>query len=606
MNEYYFQEEEFTKGLSPALWKKILAFARPYAKFVALLFVVMISVAVIDAAFPLMTKYAIDKLVIEKDHAFLAPFVMTYVFLVIFQSVNVFLLISVAGKIDMWMCYDIRKSAFEKIQTLSFSYFDKTPVGWIIARMTSDIERIADTFAWGFVDLIWGFTMMSAISIIMLFLNWKIALFVFVTIPALVIISLKFQRLILKSYRSVRKTNSRITGAYNEGITGAKTTKTLVRESENLEEFRFLTKKMFRASFSAALRSSLYLPLVLLISSVGTAIAVIYGGKSVTVGLITYGTLVAFISYSIRFFEPVQDLARIFSEFQNAQASAERVFSLLGVKPEIFDTQEVLLKEASTSGNSDSVEGDIRFQDVSFGYGPGSWVLENFNFHVKKGESVALVGETGSGKTTIASLVCRFYEPISGKILIDGKDYKEMSLHKLQSSIGIMLQTPHLFSGTISNNIRYGKLNAEDDEVIRAAEAVFADKFILKMDKGFESEVGEGGGFLSVGQKQLISLARAVLSDPKILILDEATSSVDTETEKLIQIGIKKLMKGRTSIVIAHRLSTITSVDRIILLDHGKITEQGSHKELIKKGGRYFKLYKNQFIHEKEIEYLGA
>ncbi|MBN2363958.1 ABC transporter ATP-binding protein [candidate division WOR-3 bacterium] len=608
MNEYSFREEEFTKVFRPELWKKVLGFSKPYSKLVFFLFVVMIFVALIDAVFPLMTKYAIDRLIIARDFTFVVKFVLLYTILVLFQSVNVFLLIALAGRIDMWMCYDIRKSAFDKLQSLSFSYFDKTPVGWLMARMTSDVERIADTFAWGFVDLIWGLTMMTAISFIMFYLNWKIALSVLVTVPVLVYISFKFQKLILKSYRSVRKINSQITGSYNEGITGAKTTKTLVRETENLAEFKGLTGKMFKASFTAALRSSMYLPVVLFISSAGTAIAVIYGGTSVTAGFITYGTLVAFISYSIRFFEPVQELARIFAEFQNAQASAERVFSLLGVEPEIKDSPQVLATQTDSMNlsSSNKIKGEVEFINVFFRYGTGYSILENFNFKVNEGESVALVGETGSGKTTIASLVCRFYEPVSGKILIDGKDYKEMSLHTLQSNIGVMLQTPHLFSGTISDNIRYGKLEAAENEIREAAHAVFADRFINKLDNGYRTEVGEGGGFLSVGQKQLISLARALLSDPKILILDEATSSVDTETEKLIQTGIKKLMHGRTSIIIAHRLSTITSVDRIVLIENGKILEQGTHGNLIKSRGRYYKLYKNQFIHEKELEYLGV
>ncbi len=602
MNEQYFKEEEFTKTFRPDLWKKVISFARPYTKFVVFLFAVMISVAVIDAIFPIMTKYAIDRLIIDKNPAFLMKFVGVFALLIILQSANVFLLIALAGKIDMWMCYDIRKAAFANLQSLSFSYFDKTPVGWIMARMTSDTERIADTFAWGFVDLIWGFTMMAAISGIMFYLNPKIAAAVLITVPLLVFVSFKFQKLILKSYRIVRKVNSRVTGSYNEGIMGAKTTKTLVRESENLSEFKHLTRKMFKASFTAALQSSIYLPIVLLLSSVGTAIAVIYGGFSVTAGLMTFGTMVAFISYSVRFFEPVQELARIFAEFQNAQASAERVMSLISVEPEIKDLPSLLLLNRS---GKVQIQGDIEFKDVSFRYGNGPWIIKNFDFKVREGESVALVGETGSGKTTIVSLICRFYEPLKGKILIDGEDYKNIPLHTLQSAVGMMLQTPHLFSGTVLENIRYGDLEATENDITAAAENVYADRFIKKLEKGYETEVGEGGGFLSLGQRQLISLARALLSDPKILILDEATSSVDTETEKLIQTGIKKLMKGRTSIVIAHRLSTITSVDRIVFLEDGAIIEQGSHRKLMREKGRYFKLYKNQFIHEKELAYLG-
>ena len=610
-----FQEQEFTKTLKFDLWKKVFSYSKPYKYYLIGLFVVMLGVAVIDAVFPLMTRTAIDSYITPKNTDGLGRFALIYFVLVAVQSINVWLLIALAGKIDMWMCYDIRKQGFHKLQSLSFSYYDRTPIGWVMARMTSDSERLGDTFAWGFVDLVWGTTMMLSISVIMMVLNWKLALIVLVTVPLLVAVSGKFQTLILRSYRKVRKTNSKITGAFNEGIMGAKTTKTLVRENKNLSEFQNLTTNMFRYSFSAAVQSSLYLPLVILIGSAGSALAVWFGGNGVIGGVLTYGTLVAFIAYTVRFFEPVQELARIFAEFQNAQASAERIFSLLDVQPEIQDSPEVKLKLKKFKQQHPEVvdphtkvfsgiKGDIEFKQVSFSYSQGEQVLDNFNLTVPAGQTVAIVGETGSGKSTIVNLICRFYEPTRGEILIDGLDYRLRSIHWLQNNIGVMMQSPHLFSGTIKENILYGKLNATDQQVIQAAKLVNADNFINSLDQGYDTEVGEGGSLLSVGQKQLISFARAILADPRIFILDEATSSVDTETEKLIQEAVNAVLKDRTSFVIAHRLSTIKTADRILVLDKGIIIEDGSHHQLIQNRGYYYRLYTNQFMEEKETQLL--
>lgn len=594
-----FTEEEYNKSFDLGLWKKVLSYTKPYRKYMYLLALVMIIVGSIDAIFPLLTKYAIDNYVVPGDTEKLLPFGILYVVIVTIQAINIWFLIALAGKIDMWVCYDIRKAGFQRLQELSFSYFDKTPVGWLMARMTSDSERLADTIAWGIVDFVWGLTMMVGISVIMLYLNWKLALIVLGVVPLLVWVSGKFQRIILKSYRQVRKTNSQITGAFNEGIMGAKTTKTLVREDANLGEFQSLTHRMFSSSVRAAIQSSLYLPIVQVIGIGGSALVIWFGGSGVILETITYGTLVAFITYTMRFFDPVRELARIFAEFQNAQASAERIFSMIETEPEIQDSPEVA--EKVKSGESwQPIEGNIDFVDVGFEYKKDEKILHNFNLKVTKGETIALVGETGSGKSTIVNLVCRFYEPTEGKILIDGTDYRERSLHWLQSNIGVVLQSPHLFSGTIESNIRYGKLDATQEEIENAAKLVSAHAFITKLENGYQTEVGEGGGLLSTGQKQLISFARAILADPKILVLDEATSSVDTETEQLIQHAIEELLKGRTSFIIAHRLSTIRNADKILVISTGEIIEHGTHEDLLEKGGYYHRLYTNQFMDEAE------
>ena len=517
-----------------------------------------------------MTKYAIDSFVRNNTLSGIWGFGVIYALLVLAQAVNIRLLAINAGKIETNVVYDIRHRGFDKLQQLSFSYYDKTPVGWIMARMTSDIQRLGDTIAWGLVDLVWGITMMTGIAAVMLVMNFKLAVISLSVVPMLAIVSLYFQQKILKAYRKVRKINSRITGAFNEGISGAITTKTLVREEENLNEFKVLTGEMFSYSVKAAIYSSIYLPIVLTLGSIGTGLALWFGGRGVILESIGYGTLVLFVSYTIQFFEPVRELARIFAEFQSAQASAERILSLIETEPEITDSEEILDQYGNVFNpkkeNWEEIKGDIIFKNVFFSYKNGEKVLEDFDLNVKSGESIALVGETGSGKSTIVNLLCRFYEPVAGEILIDGVNYKKRSQAWLQSNLGYVLQTPHLFSGTVGDNIRYGKLSASDDEITRAAKLVNAHEFIMKLEKGYDTEVGEGGSRLSTGEKQLISFARAIIANPRIFVLDEATSSVDTETEKVIQNAIQKVLQGRTSFIIAHRLSTIMSAYRILVI----------------------------------------
>jgi len=614
-----FQEQEYTGKFDLKLWKKIFHYAKPMRKYLIILCFLMIVLAVTDSIFPLMNRYVIDNYVVEDNlkgitlfNRFhidgIVAFGISYGLLVIVQALTIGFFIAIAGKVETGVVYHIRKEGFKHLQELSFSYYDTTPVGWIMARMTSDIQRLGDTIAWGIVDMVWGLALMIAIAGVMFFLNWKLALIVLSVMPILAVVSMYFQQKILKAYRQTRKINSRITGAFNEGIMGARTTKTLVREEGNLEEFVELTTSMKSSAIRAAVFSSLFQPVVLILSAVGTGLAIWYGGESVFSQTLSYGTLVAFISYSVQFFEPVREVARVFAEMQSAQASAERVLSMLDTELDIKDSEDVV-KKFGSSLNSDKskwpeIKGEIIFKDVTFAYKNGEKVLENFNLHVKAGETIALVGETGSGKSTIVNLACRFYEPTSGQILIDGIDYREMPLLWLHSNLGYVLQGPHLFSGTIKDNIRYGKLDASELEIIRAAKLVNAHEFIKKLEKGYDTEVGEGGSKLSTGEKQLISFARAVLADPKIFVLDEATSSIDTEAEQKIQDAIHKVLKGRTSFIIAHRLSTIRTADRILVIKDGKIIEEGNHYKLLQKKGYYYRLYTNQFIEEQNAKIL--
>jgi ABC-type multidrug transport system, ATPase and permease components len=603
-----FQEQEYKKNFDFNLWKKVIKHLRPFAKQFLKLAIVMVLVGIVEATFPLLTRYAIDNFIMKKTYIGIEKFALVFFLLVLFQMNNVRQLVTLAGRIDMGLCYELREKGFKRLQELTLAYFDRTPAGWIVARVMSDIQRLGDTLAWGCTDMVWGFAMMLAISIYMLILNWKLALIVMVVMPFLFVISMKFQKKILEAYRRVRKINSKITGSFNEGIMGAKTSKILNTEERNLGDFKLQTGEMYSSSVMAAVYSSIYMPIVMTLGSIGTALAIWAGGGDVVFQAVSYGTFVAFISYTVQFFEPVREFARVLAELIAAQASAERIISLLETEPEICDRADIIerfgdLFSARTE-NWPPIKGDISFRNVSFNYKEGEDVLSDFNIDIKAGETIALVGETGSGKSTIVNLACRFYEPSSGEILIDGVDYRERSQLWLQASLGYVLQTPHLFSGSIKENIRYGKLEATDEQVMEAAKLVNAHDFIMELENGYDTEAGEGGNRLSTGQKQLISLARAIIADPRIFVLDEATSSVDTETEHIIQIAIQKLLKGRTSFIIAHRLSTIRAADRILVIHEGKLTEEGNHNKLLKQKGYYYRLYTNQFMEEKEAALL--
>lgn len=602
------QEQEFTTSINISTWKKILVFLKPLKKHAIIATIAVVLIAGVDILFPFMNKIVIDDYIAKGKLEGLIWFGIIFLIVAVLQAGLIYTFIKNAGTIEVQLSYRLRKAAFEKLQSLSFSYFNKTPIGWVMARLTSDATRLSEIISWGLIDMSWGFMMMIAMLIVMLIINVKLALITLAVTPLIILISIVFRQLLLRFYRDVRKINSKITGSFNEGITGAKTSKTLVLEEKNLNEFERLTNSMRTKSIKAILVSSLYMPSVLMLGFIGTALAIYHGGNAVIMDTIQLGTLYLFIQFSTMFFDPILQLARVLAELQQAQASAERLLSLLGTEPEIIDRDDVVKKYGDLYNehrdNWEKINGDIKFKNVSFQYIEGEKILDNFNLDVKSGETIALVGETGAGKSTIVNLICRFFEPTDGKILIDNTDYKDRSLGWLHSNLGYVLQSPHLFSGTIMENIRYGRLEATDEEVIEAAKIVDADHFITSFEAGYETEVGEGGGRLSTGEKQLISFARAILANPAILILDEATSSIDTETEQIIQKAIQRLLDGRTSFIIAHRLSTIVSSDKILVIRDGRIIEQGNHQELIKLGGYYYSLYTNQFV-EEQTQSLG-
>jgi len=589
-----FEEEEFKTQFNGQTLRRILALTRPHWRWVVGFLVTIALVSSLDSVFTYISKLIIDNGILAQNRTELYRLLIIYGTLGFVQASGVFGFIYLAGVLGERVRYDLRQKMFNHLQGLSLSYFSRTPVGWIMSRVTSDSERVADLVTWGLLDVTWA--MMNIITAMgfMLYINWKLALIVLGILPVLFYIAYEFRKRILGEFRNVRKMNSKITGAFNENITGVRVVKALCREDANLEEFKALTADMYRSSYRAAWLSALFLPTVQLISAIALAAIVWYGGWQVQVGGMTVGGIQAFVSYVTFMMWPIQDLARVFAEMQHAIASGERIFSMIDAVPDVKD-----LPGAYDPG---TIQGDIEFDNVTFYYDDGDKkpVLENFSLHVKRGETIAVVGETGGGKTTIVNLICRFYEPKKGSIRIGGKDYREYSLHAIQSRIGMVLQTPHLFSGTIRENIRYGRLDATDEEIVEAAKLAGAHDFIVKLKKGYDEEVGEGGNLLSVGQKQLISLARAVLAKPEVFIMDEATSSVDTLTEALIQRGMELMMKGRTSFVIAHRLSTIKRADRILVIEQGKIAEMGSHAELLRKRGKYYSLYTKQFRHQME------
>jgi len=587
MSDEYYEEEDFQTKFTGKTFTRILGLTKPHWKWVAGFLMSIAVVSVLDSYFTYLSKRIIDEGIVPKNAAALTNILIVYGLLLLVQAVFAFCFIYLASVLGERIRYDLRKSLFNHLQKLSLSYYSRTPVGWIMSRVTSDTDRVSDLVTWGLLDVTWGIMNILTAMVFMLIISWKLAVIVFITLPILFIVATQFRKRILTQFRLVRKLNSKITGSYNENITGVRVIKALGRERENLAEFGGLTRDMYKAGYRAAWLSALFLPTVQIISAIALGVVVWRGGLQANYGLITIGGIQAFISYVTFMLWPIQDIARVFAEMQHSMASAERIFSLTDSIPEVKDREDAI--------DPGTIFGDIEFDHVHFSYEDNIPVIDDLNLTIKKGETIALVGPTGGGKSTIVNLLCRFYEPKKGQVRINGLDYTKFSLHSIQSRIGIVLQTPHLFSGSIRENLRYGRLDATDSEIEEASKIAGAHEFIIKMDKGYDDQVGEGGNLLSVGQKQLISLARAVLAKPEIFIMDEATSSVDTLTESLIQKGMDTLMKRTTSFVIAHRLSTIKRANRILVIEDGKISEMGTHAELLKKGGKYYHLYTKQF-----------
>lgn len=579
---------------------KIIPYLARYKKRVyAMLFCGLLG-SVVDIAQPILQRYSINHFIGGGTLDTLPWFIAIYFGTILLSSAANYISCTDATCLEVWIDRDLRNDAFAHLQTLSFSYFNQNSVGYIHARVISDSSRIGTLFSWSLIDGVWQMTYLVGAIVVMLVINAKLALMVLTIMPIIVLLFSVFQSRLVRVNREVREINSKITGNFNEGITGAKTIKTLVIEDKIHDGFVADTAAMRKKTVRAAHLRGLFASTMGFASSLALAIVLWRGGY---IAASEVGTFSMFMSYAQGMMEPVRWIIDSISDLITTQVNIERLSKLLETKSDVVDSPEVIKKYGDCFDpkreNWEPIKGDIEFDDVSFKYPDGDeYILEHFSLNIPFGTNIAIVGETGAGKSTLVNLICRFYEPTSGRVLIDGRDARERSQLWLHSAIGYVLQTPHLFSGTVRENLLYGNPNATDEDIRRALELVSAQGVVDKLENGLETDVGEGGDMLSTGEKQLLSFARAILADPRILVLDEATASVDTITEQKIQSAIDTIIHGRTSIVIAHRLSTVRNADLILVVDNGKIIEQGTHEQLMSRRGSYYRLYTRQYEDE--------
>lgn len=577
-----------------------MPYVRKYVPTVALMIFLGTLSSLADTVFPLFNSWALDHFVADRNLHGLPVFLGLYLLLMVLQELDNYYCLYQCGRVEVLIDHDLRNAAFEHLQTLSFSYFNQNSVGYIHARTMSDTERIGELLAWRMMDVVWNVSYILFATVVMIVVNLRLALCVLVVVPVAVAAIMYFQKKIVEDNRIVREINSRITGNFNEGITGMRSIKTMRIEDVMRRGFESETDRMKHATVQTVRHSAMLTSLITMLSSLALAL-VLWGGGALTMeGIVRIGTLSVFMSYAVGMLSPVQQIINSLSSLISIQVNIERFTGLIAEVPDVVDTPEVIEKYGDNfhakKENWEPLHGEVEFRDVSFMYPDGNeMVLEHFNLKVPQGTNVAIVGETGAGKSTLVNLACRFYEPTQGRILIDGRDARDRSQLWLHSSIGYVLQTPYLFSGTVRDNLRYGRQDATDEEILEALRVASAEFIVDRMEKGLDSEVGEGGSLLSTGEKQLLSIARAILADPRILVLDEATSSVDTVTEKAMQDAIAAVIRGRTSFVIAHRLSTIVGADVILAVRDGRIVEQGTHGDLMRRKGYYYQLYTRQY-----------
>ncbi|MCI6291210.1 MAG: ABC transporter ATP-binding protein [Eubacteriales bacterium] len=600
-------QQEHKKGLPFFGIGKILPFLKKFRRNLILMVTCGLMGSLVDIILPLFRRYALDHYVGNQTMDTIFLFVILYAVTVVFAGIANYISCSLATITEVSVNRDLRETAFRHLQTLSFSYFNQNSVGYIHARVMSDTSRIGSLASWTLMDSVWHISYLVGSAAVMISLNARLAGLVLLILPVLVVLFSFFQKKLIRVNREVREINSRITGNFNEGITGAKTIKSLAIEDEMSQRFMAETSNMRRRSISASRLRGVFAATMNFAASIALAIVLWKGGY---IAESEVGTFSAFMSYAQGMMEPVRWIIDAISDLITTQVNIERFSNLLAVQSDVIDTPQVIAKYGDIlepkKENWEPIRGDIEFKDVTFRYPDGDEdVLEHFSLKIPFGSHIAIVGETGAGKSTLVNLVCRFYEPTTGQLLIDGRDARERSQLWLHSSIGYVLQTPHLFSGTIRENLLMGKPDATEEEIWAAVKAVSADEVIAHLENGLDTDVGEGGDLLSTGEKQLISFARAVLADPRILILDEATASVDTITEAKIQAALDSVTQGRTSLMIAHRLSTVRNADLILVVRNGKIVEQGTHKELIRMRGYYYELYTRQYEDEATAQLLA-
>jgi ATP-binding cassette subfamily B protein len=585
------------------VWRPVITRALAHRGAVAGLLGAGMMVAAIETALPLLVGRIVDE-ARKGDAADLAPILVAYGSVFVFFAAGVWVFIESAGRVSTRTADRLRRDCFSKLQTLEPAYFDVRPTGWLVSRLTSDCSKVSGILPWVMLDFAWCSAIIVGVVTAMFWTSPRLALWALAAVPVMTAVSAVFQRFLIRAGREARRLSSAMTASYGEMLLGARTTKTLAREEANLAEFQQLSTEMNQWAMRGAILSSVYMPLMAMLAATAGALVLWHGAGWVLADeTVSLGTLIAFMQFAALFAQPVQELAQRFADILNASSAAERIASLLATEPTILD------RAAAQPPRQQAPIRELCFEGVDFWYREGVRVLEGFSLTARRGQTIALVGSTGGGKTTIVSLAARFYEPRAGRITVDGVDLRDVPLAWFTERIGLVPQVAHLFAGTIRENIRYGRLDASDADIEQAARRVKAHAFIEALEKGYDTEVGEGGERLSTGQRQLVALARAVLRDPQILVMDEATSSIDTATERLVQEGVDELLHagrggGRISFVVAHRLSTIRRADVILVIEKGRIAEQGSHAELIARRGRYWELYTNQYAADREREVL--
>lgn len=589
------------------VWLKLWPFIKKHRRLIIVSSILNFFIAISDVIFPYLDKIAIDSFVADSyDIASLIIYIAVYLGIIISVYIIFKIYFKKLAEIEMGIAYYLRKTLFEKFQRLNIGFYDNNSSGFLLARITSDVTKLSEILSWSFIDISWGLPKMILTFIVMVNINVKLTLGLLVLSPIILLISYLFDVILFRNYRNVRKINSQITNNFSESIAGLKTIKTLAIEDKNNKEFKVNTLSMKQKLISTGHINALFRPIIEFLSSFAIAAVIWIGGESALKGHITLGTLAMFINYSKTFFDPLRTFAWNLGQFQMANANAERIVDLLESDDVIKEDGDVFNKYGDNL-DYDKIDhhfkGDIEFKNVNFSYIENEPILNNFNLTIKHGETIALVGPTGSGKSTIVNLLCRFYEPNSGEILIDNCDYRKYSMPFLLNHIGYVLQSPHLFNDSIYENIICGDCRLDKKTVIDICKKLNAHEFITKQENAYDTNVGEGGMLLSGGQRQLISFARALVKNPDIFVLDEATSSIDTETERIIQKTIDNSIYNKTSIVVAHRLSTIVNVDRILFIEKGQIIEEGNHQELMAKKGRYYELYLEEY-REKQISEL--